>query len=92
MLFARQKLCLVAVAALAMIAGAGPALAQEWTPFGPSDVRYDLELFKRPDISAYADWPRPNYGFFFQYERLYWAIQQPSRTDIGVPTGAQSVY
>ena len=56
-------------------------------PFGPSDVRYDLELFKVPDLSAYADWPRPKQGFFFQYDRLFMAIQQPSRTDIGVPGG-----
>jgi Putative beta barrel porin-7 (BBP7) len=88
MLFARLKLCLVTAVALAAIAGVRSAPAQEWTPFGPSEVRYDLELFKRPDVSAYADWPRPNYGFFFQYERLYWAIQQPSRTDIGVPNSS----
>src|SRR5262249_49101821 len=92
MLFARQKLCLVAVAALAMIAGVTAALAQEWTPFGPSDVRYDLELFKRPDISAYADWPRPNYGFFFQYERLYWSIDRPKTTDIGLNGARQLAY
>ena len=85
MLFARLKLCLAMAVTLAIFACVGSAPAQEWTPFGPSNVRYDLELFKQPDISAYADWPRPNYGFFFQYERLYWAIQQPSRTDIGAP-------
>lgn len=87
MLFARLKLYLAMAVTLAAIASVRSAPAQEWTPFGPSDVRYDLELFKRPDISAYADWPRPNYGFFFQYERLYWAIQQPSRTDIGTANG-----
>src|SRR5262249_2660713 len=60
MLFARLKLCLATAVALAAIAGAKAASAQDWTPFGPSDVRYDLELFKQPDISAYANWPRPN--------------------------------
>ncbi len=53
----------------------------------PATCRYDLELFKAPDLSAYADWPRPKEGFFFQYDRLFMAIQQPSRTDIGVPGG-----
>lgn len=52
-------------------------------PFRPSKIRYDLELFAPPDLSTYGNWPRPNEGFFFQYDRLYWAIQQPSRTEIG---------
>jgi hypothetical protein len=92
MLFARLKLCLVTAVAWAAIAGVNSAPAQEWTPFGPSDVRYDLELFKRPDISAYADWPRPNYGFFFQYERLYWSIDRPRTTDIGLNGARQLAY
>jgi hypothetical protein len=63
---------------------ASSARAQTWTPFGPSDMRYDLELFKAPDISDYPNWPHPKDGFFFQYERLYMSIQQPFSTDIGV--------
>jgi hypothetical protein len=88
MLLARIKMWLVAVTVLAV--GAVSAFGQTEGPFGPSDIRYDLELFRAPDLSAYADWPRPKEGFFFQYDRLYMAIQQPSRTDIGVP-GAVAV-
>ena len=87
MLLARSKHWLFAAFVLAVIARAGSSRAQDWTPFGPSDIKYDMELFKQPDISAYADWPRPNYGMFFQYERLYWAIQQPTRADVGVDGG-----
>jgi hypothetical protein len=89
MFFARTRLWLMGVV---LAAGASTAVAQvgpneSITPFGPSNVRYDLELFKPPDVSAYADWPRPNEGMFFQYERLFWAIQQPTRTDIGLANG-----
>jgi hypothetical protein len=66
-----------------VLVGIGSARAQDWTPFGPSNVRYDLDLFAPPDLSAYADWPRPNEGFFFQYDRLYWSISGPRRTPIG---------
>src|SRR5215471_17874568 len=52
-------------------------------PFGPSNIRYDLDLFAPPDLSTYANWPRPHEGFFFQYDRLYWAISGPRRTPIG---------
>src|SRR5579871_6413776 len=81
MLLARYKTWLIVAVLLA--SGAGSAMAQNWTPFGPSDVRYDLDLFAPPDISAYADWPRPKEGFFFQYDRLYMSISGPSRTHIG---------
>src|SRR5262249_60998237 len=54
-------------------------------PFGPSNVRYDLDLFAPPDLSTYANWPRPHEGFFFQYDRLYWAISGPERQPIGQP-------
>jgi hypothetical protein len=79
----RFKLCLLTLIVLAL--NAASALAQDWTPFGPSNIRYDLELFASPDISDYANWPRPAEGMFFQYERLYWSIQQPRTSDIGVP-------
>jgi hypothetical protein len=50
---------------------------------GPSDVRYDLDLFAPPDLSTYANWPRPHEGFFFSYDRLYWALSGPRRNAIG---------
>jgi Putative beta barrel porin-7 (BBP7) len=88
MLLARIKMWLIMAAVLASGAASAFGQADEPVgPFGPSNIRYDLELFKAPDLSAYADWPRPKEGFFFQYDRLFWAIQQPSRTAIGVPGG-----
>jgi hypothetical protein len=85
MLLARYKMWLVTL--IALVIGVGSAWADDgnetWSPFGPSDVRYDLDLFAPPDLSAYANWPRPNEGFFFQYDRLYMAISGPHRTPIG---------
>jgi hypothetical protein len=75
---------------VAALLSSGVALGQEMPghgPFQPSNVRYNLELFAPPDLSTYGNWPRPNEGFWFQYDRLYMAIQQPSRTEIGVPGG-----
>ena len=83
--FARNILWLILVGVL--LGTASSACAQIWTPFGPSNIRYDLELFKAPDISDYPNWPHPKEGFFFQYERLYSSIQQPRATDIGVNQG-----
>ena len=74
--------------AIAALLSSSVALGQEMKghgPFQPSQVRYDLDLFAPPDLSTYGNWPRPNEGFWFQYDRLYMAIQQPSRTEIGVP-------
>ncbi len=75
-----------------LFAAGSTARAQTWTPFGPIDVRYDFDLFAPPDVSAYPDWPHPNEGFFFQYERLDWAIRQPRETDIGVNHGTAIGY
>lgn len=80
---------LVVVAAMLLSSGAalGQPLDGHQGPFRPSNVRYDLELFAPPDLSTYGNWPRPNEGFWFQYDRLYMSIQQPTRTEIGVPGG-----
>jgi hypothetical protein len=90
MLLARHKtwfLILAVWASSATWAFAQPANTAHWSPFGPSSIRYDLELFKPPDLSTYGDWPRPNEGLYFSYERLYYSISQPNRTEIGVPGG-----
>src|SRR3954462_5278289 len=90
MLLARTKTWLMVLAVWTSGAAAvfaQPAEPSHWSPFGPSSIRYDLELFKPPDLSTYGDERKPAEGIFFQYERLYWSIQQPSRTDVGVPGG-----
>ena len=93
MLLARTKTWLMVLAVWASGAAAvfaQPAEPSHWSPFGPSSIRYDLELFKPPDLSTYADWPRPAEGLYFQYERLYYSISQPNRTDVGVPGGTDT--
>jgi hypothetical protein len=61
-------------------------------PFGPSNLRYALDLFAPPDLSTYANWPRPQEGFFFQYDRLYMSISGPKRQSIGQPGTAEGFF
>ena len=88
MLLRRFMLWLVA----ATVAGvsARTACAQHWTPFGPSDIRYDLELFAPPELSTYGNGPGPraNTGMFFSYERLNWWFNRPAAAVIGSKTAA----
>ena len=94
MLLARYKMWFVMLIALVIGVGyaRGEDSSESWSPFGPSDVRYDLDLFAPPDLSAYANWPRPHEGFFFQYDRLYMAISGPHRTAIGQPGTALGFF
>jgi hypothetical protein len=46
---------------------------QEWQPFAPADT------------SDFGDGPKPNIGFFFSYERVYWSISKPFTAPIGAP-------
>ncbi|HTQ40094.1 MAG TPA: BBP7 family outer membrane beta-barrel protein [Pirellulales bacterium] len=92
MLLDRYKMWLVVLTALLVGGSANAARAQDWTPFGPSNIRYDLDLFAPPDLSAYANWPRPNEGMFFQYDRLYWAISGPRRQAIGEPGTTEGFF
>ncbi len=88
MLRHRIQSLLIIVAVLSSRIALGQEVKSHMGPFKPSNIRYDFELFAPPDLSTYGNWPRPNEGFFFQYDRMYMAIQQPSRTEIGVPGGS----
>ncbi|HEX3996931.1 MAG TPA: BBP7 family outer membrane beta-barrel protein [Pirellulales bacterium] len=48
----------------------------------------DAQFFRPPDLTNIGNYPEPNYGPFFQYERLYWSLHQPSTTVIGDPATA----
>src|SRR6202043_1755894 len=48
-------------------------------PFGPVEPGNidDMQLFAPADLSEYGDFPRPNVGPWFQYDRIYWSTHQP---------------
>jgi hypothetical protein len=64
----------------------GPALAE--------DAR-EVQLFAPADPASYGGGPRPNEGFFFVYEGLYWTIKAPDTATFGktpTPATARVVY
>jgi hypothetical protein len=63
----------------------GPYLDQGVQPIGPVDAgnMADAQFFKPPDLTQIGTYPELNYGPYFQYERLYWSLHQPSTTMIG---------
>jgi len=61
-----------------------------WTPFAPVDTEPDYRWFAPADLSEYgSDRPDPNPGFFFQYDRLIWAITSPKKTELGSEAAEQ---
>lgn len=82
-----------------LLAGASDVLAQppqspvapqrvapgHWLPFAPMpEVETDARWFAEAELSEYGcDRPDVNEGFFFQYDRLVWAITGPKRTEVG---------
>ncbi len=56
-----------------------PVTTQEFQPIGPvqpGDIE-GMQLFAPADLSEYGDYPRPNVGPWFQYDRIYWSTHQP---------------
>jgi hypothetical protein len=62
--------------------------AQDLQPFGPVPAGNltDAQLFAPADISTYGDFPRPNIGPWFSYQRVYLSIHQPAYALIGNPS------
>jgi hypothetical protein len=63
----------------------GPNINQAVQPLGPVDAGTvsDAQFFQQPDLTQIGNYPVENYGPYFQYERLYWSMRQPSTTQIG---------
>jgi len=63
----------------------GPNLNQAVQPIGPVDAGTvsDAQFFQQPDLTQIGTYPQLNYGPYFQYERLFWSLHQPSTTQIG---------
>jgi hypothetical protein len=78
----RSSLWIAAV----LLGAAATAGAQEFQPLGPIGLGdlSDFQLFAPADLSNYGSF-HPNTGPFFQYERLYWSVHQPSYALIGTP-------
>ncbi len=82
MLFKRSNFFPVAVGLLVLLLGT-PSFAQ-----GPQG----LQIFAAADESTFGGQPRPNEGYFLQFDVLYWGVTAPSVHPIGFGTQGQVVY
>ena len=64
-----------------------PEATQAVQPFGPVEpgTVEGGQLFAPADLSEYGNFPRPNYGPWIQYDRIYWSTHQPGTVPIGNP-------
>ena len=53
------------------------------TSFGQGPL--GMQLFAPADVSTFGGGPRPNEGYFFSFDGLYWSIQKPNVAPIGSP-------
>src|ERR1700759_305880 len=78
-------------ATIACVALASQARAQENLPPGPSNYEEDLQLFSpfEIDLDNMADkqWS----GYFFDYNKLFWAYTGEPRTTIGSPNVTEMI-
>jgi|GEM_PF-1922438 len=56
-------------------------------PFKPVGFEPEFDWFAPSETSSYGKGPKPNIGFFFSYERLYWSPASPEKAYIGSETG-----
>lgn len=59
----------------------GPALAQ--------GLR-DAQIFAPAEPASYGGGVRPNQGFFFVYDELYWNVSAPQKATFGIDTNTQA--
>jgi len=72
------RVLLVPAIAIAVVASGVSADAQQWTPLVDHDhFDIDFQLFAPADLDPYGDGPQPNVGWYFTYDRLYWAVSRP---------------
>lgn len=71
---------------------AAPATHRPMSPFNPVQFYQEWQPFAPADTSDFGDGPKPNIGFFFSYERVYWALSKPFTAQIGSPTAQGLVF
>jgi hypothetical protein len=78
-------LSLLGMSSLAMAQGPAEPPINDYLPFRPSEVadRHNYQPFERYNSSNYGRGAKANEGYFFQYDRLIWAMTGPKKTDIG---------
>ena len=52
----------------------------------------DMQLFAPASQDMFGGGPRPNEGWFFNYDALYWSISAPDDTTVGFPNLTRTVW
>jgi hypothetical protein len=52
-------------------------------PFKPVGFEPEFDWFAPAETSSYGKGPKPNIGYFFSYERLYWSLAAPEAAYVG---------
>ncbi len=65
-------------------------------PFHPVGFEPKMDWFAPAETSTYGRGPRPNIGYFFSYERVFWSLAAPEHAPVGseinpniIPPGQQ---
>jgi hypothetical protein len=56
-------------------------------PFKPVGFEPEFDWFAPAETSSYGKGPKPNIGYFFSYERLYWSPGSPEKAYVGSEVG-----
>ena len=74
--------------ALITVALCSPSLfAQKYQPLGPVDYTPSFQPFAPINDFLLDDFPKPNEGYFFSYERVNWSVHKPDRVEFGFENG-----
>lgn len=65
---------------------ADPRSYHDLSPFKPVGFEPEFDWFAPSETSAYGKGPKPNIGYFFSYERVFWSLSKPESAEIGSPT------
>ena len=57
-------------------------------PLSPGHVGHYAQPFAPARTSVYGNGPRPNVGYFFSYERVFWSLSKPTTAVVGSETAA----
>lgn len=58
----------------------------DFSPFKPVGFEPEFNWFAPAETSSYGKGPKPNVGYFFSFERVYWSLSKPESAEIGSPT------
>lgn len=74
---------LIAAVVAAFLAAVEARAGGNWMPLLPDQDFYDFQIFAPPDLDEYNIYAKRTEGFFFNYDRLFWAITPPKNAVVG---------